>query len=77
MNDINIDLDLTLNLSFTGDVIKQFYLPILVPIGVVGNFLSFLVRIFIVSITVELKQPNYTNLLFVPLTPAHQYRPCT
>ena len=29
---------------FAGVVINEVYLPILVPIGVIGNFLSFLVR---------------------------------
>ena len=29
---------------FAGEALKQFYYPILVPIGIFGNILSFLVR---------------------------------
>ena len=34
----------TIFLLFLGDVLKQFYFPVLVTIGIVGNILSFLVR---------------------------------
>ena len=32
---------------FAGDTIKQFFFPLFVPIGIVGNSLSFLVRILL------------------------------
>ena len=38
-------IDLYCCVSLTGDIIKEYYLPFLVPVGVVGNSLSFLVRI--------------------------------
>ena len=31
----------------SGDVINKMYFPILVPVGVIGNFLSFLVRTYL------------------------------
>ena len=31
---------------FAAEALKQFYFPILVPVGIIGNFLSFLVRLF-------------------------------
>ena len=34
------------NVIFTGEAINQFYFPILVPVGVIGNILSFLVSTF-------------------------------
>ena len=33
--------------TFVGDALKQYYFPILVPIGIIGNVLSFLVRFFL------------------------------
>ena len=35
---------MTMLYFIAGDGLNQFYIPILVPIGLVGNFLSFLVR---------------------------------
>ena len=38
---------------FIGDILKQFYFPVLIPIGTVGNVLSFLVRTILVFLDVS------------------------
>ena len=35
---------MTALLFVAGDGLNQFYIPILVPIGLVGNFLSFFIK---------------------------------
>ena len=46
--------------SFTGEGLKQFFLPIFIPIGVTGNFLSFLV-----SLVSYYPSDYFLKLLFV------------
>ena len=41
------DEEIVMFCLFTGDGLNMFYFPILVPLGVTGNFLSFQVKIFV------------------------------